>query len=404
MSCLPAKMIDVAARRLPFLAVLALLASGGCGAWDAPAAQRLWEPPEILALERELAAPWTPFVFRTRGMPEADDPDAEALVVLSGQLSEASGRRTIQETFPLEDVANGKALFADPEFAGAGAVFEGEALPLIFTGGVFIEGSAFPCRLEVSALLQVVSLEFVEDFDDALVALGLEQRKDAIVRQVVAQSQALYDGFNVQFVSGTGGLAERYVRVDIVGEDPNGAGLLGLDPTAGKDVGNLILDEVLGGLDPSAAENGTMGWGGVFASSILTFSPHWTKPGALADPAFDEVFGHFAPFLGGTPFHEGESEPERLRQVQTADRVLAHLLASTVTHEVGHCLGLPANLQAPDALHNQGDNPGWIMDAGEFRPFGERAGLAGYQAETLSPQDSAYLAEILPLDKDGWLP
>ena len=42
--------------------------------------------------------------------------------------------------------------------------------------------------------------------------------------------------------------------------------------------------------------------------------------------------------------------------------------------------------------------PGWIMDAGMYRPFAERAELDGAGPGVFSPFNQAYLAGILPLD------
>ena len=69
-------------------------------------------------------------------------------------------------------------------------------------------------------------------------------------------------------------------------------------------------------------------------------------------------------------------------------------MGSTISHEAGHALGLTAGT---GSFHNEGDNPGWIMDAGIHRPFGERAEIGGEGPAIFSPVNRAYLEEILPL-------
>jgi hypothetical protein len=82
-------------------------------------------------------------------------------------------------------------------------------------------------------------------------------------------------------------------------------------------------------------------------------------------------------------------------EVREAKRVLGNLIGNTLSHEVGHALGL-SNI--PGRFHNEGDNPGWIMDSGIFRPFEERGELVGMGPAFFSPVNKAYLLEILPPD------
>ena len=57
-----------------------------------------------------------------------------------------------------------------------------------------------------------------------------------------------------------------------------------------------------------------------------------------------------------------------------------------------------AGLAAIDGqFHHLGDNPGWIMDSGSARPFEERAEIDGAGPAVFSPQNRAYLEQILPL-------
>ncbi len=186
--------------------------------------------------------------------------------------------------------------------------------------------------------------------------------------------------------------AIEWMQVGVFGEDPNGMGLLGLDPSEGKDVGNRWRGERLDGFDAEAFSAGRGAFGGVFLVAFLRFSPTLWPGGAGVDAAFDGLFGAFAPALGGTPappILTGAAAPAALA---AAIEALAQLLAGTVSHEAGHALGLAASA---DGYHHPNDNPRWRMDAGSARPFVERAALGG-QGEIWGPADAAALLVALP--------
>ena len=136
-------------------------------------------------------------------------------------------------------------------------------------------------------------------------------------------------------------------------------------------------------------------YGGIFASELLNLS---ARLGAseLASPRFDDVFREVLPELGGKPAKVGESRrfDERGAAIVSAVRVLGNLLGSTITHEVAHSLGLTA---LDGRYHNEGDTPNWIMDAGQFRPFEERAEIDGFGPAVFEPYNREYLLGILPL-------
>jgi len=165
--------------------------------------------------------------------------------------------------------------------------------------------------------------------------------------------------------------------------------LLGLDNTKDKDVGNLRWDDVLGGYNGESAAAGYHPYGGVFVESLLQFSPTLGDPGSgMVSRRFDDVFGAFVPSLGGVPFASGER-----RDVAEAVRVLGNLIGTTASHELGHALGLAA---VDGEVHNVGDEPDRIMDAGMYRPFEERAELDGQGPAVFAPHNWTYLYEILP--------
>ena len=66
---------------------------------------------------------------------------------------------------------------------------------------------------------------------------------------------------------------------------------------------------------------------------------------------------------------------------------------NTVVHEIGHSLGL-SNIDGE--FHNIGDNAGWLMDSGTYRPFNERAEIDGAAPAVFSPNNRSYLERILP--------
>jgi hypothetical protein len=71
------------------------------------------------------------------------------------------------------------------------------------------------------------------------------------------------------------------------------------------------------------------------------------------------------------------------------------MLGTTVTHELGHSLGL-ANPTEPMASHAEGDQPNRLMDAGDARTFTERAELLGDGPGVFCDDEYVYLRGILP--------
>jgi hypothetical protein len=69
-------------------------------------------------------------------------------------------------------------------------------------------------------------------------------------------------------------------------------------------------------------------------------------------------------------------------------------VGSTVSHELGHSLGLadPKGTR----FHNLGDGPNRLMDKGGSRPFEERAELMGQGPSMYCQEAYEYLREILP--------
>jgi hypothetical protein len=280
---------------------------------------------------------------------------------------------------------------------GLGAVsglFEGQVSPMLFHGTERFVGEALPLSFRVLPARQMVHLQFLPTFDDALIAFGLVAGRDLVIARILSVVARDYEGVNIVFAAQAPPDFDEYMIVEIGGEDPNGTGLFGLDNTAGKDTGNRRFDDVIGGFNADTRARGFAAYGGIFVTELLNLSPSLGQS-PLADARFDTIFEPFCPDLGGGPASPAEAQGLGARAVAVAEaiRILGNLVASTITHEVGHALGLAAQA---GAFHNTGDNPGWIMDAGAHRPFGERAELAGEGPAVFSPANRTYLEEVLP--------
>ena len=277
--------------------------------------------------------------------------------------------------------------------------FTGRVYPILIDGLDWIEGVGVDTTLTVGAQRQIVLVKFLPGFDESLADFGLDLMARPIRDAILARMSQDYQGVNVVFTEERPQDFVDYSIVEVGGRDPNNAGLLGLDNTEGKDVGNLRFNDVIGGINAATEEQGFYAYGGVFLDSFLNFSP--TRPGQtpsdMATPAFDDVFAAFSPELGGAPVSADEADGggSRAPEVDLAVSVLGNLVGNTISHEVGHSLGLT---HIRGEYHNLGDNPGWIMDSGSNRSFEERSGLGPNGPEVFSPHNRDYLEEILPLD------
>jgi hypothetical protein len=274
-------------------------------------------------------------------------------------------------------------------------VFQGSVVPLLLYGQDRVRGTGMSLTLTVEPQLQVIHVKFLPSFDDALDKFGLRAVADRVRARIMAVCARDYEGVSVRFQEALPTDFAEYGVVEILGDDPNRAGLFGLDNTAGKDVGNLRFNDVVGGVNAETGEAGFYPFGGVFVSSFLQFSPNLGDEVTLADARFDDVFSPFVPALGGTPVAVAERDGgPRSGAIDEAVRVLGNLVGSTVTHEVGHSLGLAA---VEGNFHNVGDEPNRIMDAGSARPFRERAELDGQGPAVFAPHNRSYLERILPI-------
>lgn len=151
---------------------------------------------------------------------------------------------------------------------------------------------------------------------------------------------------------------------------------------------------------------------GVFVESFFGFSLHpgrfVPRPVDGADALFDAILDPFRPDVDGAPvlaadlagvpaLTSGAGCPasDRRQAVACAVWVLGSMIGTTMTHEIGHSLGL-AEPGEPDVYHNPGDRPNRLMDAGGARTQRERAELAGEGPAVFCDGDYDYLRRILP--------
>jgi len=299
---------------------------------------------------------------------------------------------------------------------------EGQIVGLVATPGVFtgvlraeliagrgrVLSAAYDLRFEVERPVQQVFLKYLPGFVEALEAFGLAAAEAEIRARILAVCRRDYAGLRVYFGEQIPTEWVEYTTVEVGGRDPAGRLDFGLDNTPGKDTGNLRLDDVLGGVNADTEREcrrrddgrrcGPV-FGGVFVSSFLALSPSAADPiRTLADPRFDEVFAPFAPALAGDaePLRAGEAAaPERAAQRERALSALANLVGSTISHEVGHALGLAAGAGANP--HNPRPTEGGLMDAGSDRPFVERAALDGRPPSRFLGPNRDYLDTLFGL-------
>lgn len=298
----------------------------------------------------------------------------------------------------------------------ASGTFTGEVRPEVSYGAQTVTGDSVPMVIRLAPVKQVVHLRFTSQYVGALQHFGLRAMDAEIRRRVVEVVERDFAGVNLEVRTETPDDFALYSEVEIGGPDPNGLGLLGYDNTPGKDVGNERLHDRIGGVNATTQKDGYPGFGGVFIESMFVFSEHPADfaPAAptAADPLFDDVFDPFRPDRGGEPVRAADleggvpalSDPsacpaaDRPTQIACAAYALANLIGTTISHELGHSLGL-AN---PDGgtIHYLSDAPNRIMDSGSNRPFAERAELGGQGPARFCDSAHAYLRLILPTDED----
>lgn len=326
------------------------------------------------------------------------------------------GRYVLDETDAL-----GQALEPRGGLREAAGSFTGTAQTTLRYGKEAVSSKPVAVQLAVLPPKQVVLLTFLPSYQDSLRLFGLRQVDNAVRARVLEVARRDYAGLNVEFREIPEGAPPPsdfayYAQVEIGGPDPNGLGYLGYDNTPGRDLNNRRLYDRIGGVNAVTQSDGSPGYGGVFSEQLMGFSAH---PGFVAkikaqpedEALFDAIFDPLRPDVGGkqATAREGAELPalssgsicpaavgDRNRQVSCAIFVLGSLIGTTMTHELGHSLGL-ANPQNPrGSYHNTGDLPGRIMNPGGLRSFRERAELLPSGPAVFCDTDYEYLRHILP--------
>jgi hypothetical protein len=290
--------------------------------------------------------------------------------------------------------------------------FTGEVTPIIQYEDDEVVGSATSFTLGIAPVKQVVHLVFKPSYVESLRHFGLRALDQQIRQRIVDVVTRDFRTINLEVRLEEPTDFALYSVVELAGPDPNGIGLLGYDNSPGKDTGNKRLYDQIGGVNAVTQQDGSPGYGGVFVESLFAFSEHPGDHASEVDQAdgrFDEVFDPFRPDQDGTPvtsadlsgggpaaLSDGSSCPAsggRDDQIACAIFVLGSTIGTTLSHEIGHSLGL-AN-PFGEGFHNNSDEPNRMMDNGGDRPFGERAEL-GEGPGDFCVTEYDYLRQILP--------
>ena len=288
-------------------------------------------------------------------------------------------------------------------------VFSGTLTPQIEYGASQVTGVPTTVSFRLAPVKQVVWINFLPGYRESLRHYGLRAVDHRIRERVIEVIRRDYETVNLEVRTDEPEDFALYSRVDIAGPDPNGLGLLGYDNSPGKDVENQRLYDRIGGVNAVTQEDGFPGYGGVFIESLFGYSddPKNLTQATRYSPRFDEMFDPFRPDRGSPvvaadltqsipKLSGGQSCPalsgERRLQVACAIWTLGNLVGTTVSHEIGHALGL-ADPYGP-FFHNSGTAPDRLMAAD--RPFEERAEIDGAGPSRFCDEEYDYLRAILP--------
>jgi hypothetical protein len=293
--------------------------------------------------------------------------------------------------------------------------FSGTATIQVRYGLDQVDSTPVPVSLGINHVRQVVWINFLSSYVESLRHFGLRGADTLVRNRVLEVARRDYATINMDFRIEQPTDFAYYAQVDIAGPDVNGLGLLGYDNSPGKDVGNERLTDHIGGKNAQTLDDGSPGFGGVFVESFFALSEHPGKFADMvdgADPRFDRIFDPFRPDRGGRSVTGTEAASitvpastagcldagnDRNTKIGCAVRVLGSMIGTTMTHEVGHSLGL-ANPQDTENFHDAGDRPNRLMDGGGARSFTERAELDGDGPSVFCDTEYEYLREILPTD------
>ncbi len=296
---------------------------------------------------------------------------------------------------------------SDFELEGLGAqpgTFEGRIIPVALYQGEEQVGEGVDVRFRVLPTKQMVWVRFMPNFSESLERFGLVNVESEIRQRILEVMRRDYLGVNIEFVESPPTNFNECMTIEIGGPDPTGQGLLGYDNSFNgvpKDIGNLFLQDYLGGYSRQSKDADFSPYGGVFIESFTIFSPTLSETRIAASPVFDMILGEVAPELGGEPVRAAEwPDGPRADAIRRAILMFGNLVGHTGSHEIGHSLGLPyVDGERADEVvyHNRDFGEPFLMDSGGARPFAERAEVQGLGPSYFSPENRAYLDEILPL-------
>lgn len=292
--------------------------------------------------------------------------------------------------------------------SGLGAVpgvFSGTITPELFDRWGSQEGIGWQGDFRVLPTRQVVYLKYLPSFSSGLEKYGLRNVELEIRRRILEVARRDYNGINIEFRDEKPDDFMDYATLELGGPDPSGHNAFGYDNTyngVAKDTGNLYLNDYLGGLNAQSGQQFNNPYGGIFLESFAFFSLELNPESSHASAEFDRIMRPFMPALGGQAVR-GTEWPDGPRgdAIAAAILMVGNVLGNTVSHEIGHSLGMtfvPEDEVAPtNFFHNIEYGP-YIMDPGEQRPFEERAELNGQGPAVFSEQNYGYLRKYLPAD------
>jgi hypothetical protein len=291
--------------------------------------------------------------------------------------------------------------------------FSGTLTPIIQYNNDTVTGIGLDVTLDLAPVKQVIYLNFESAYVEELRDFGLRAVDQQIRDRILEVCKRSYKGINIEFRTDPVTDFALFSNVDLVGVDPNSMGLFGYDNTPGKDTNNLRLDDHIGGVNAATLESGEPGFGGVFLRSMMAFSEHpgqFAQSAPGADPVFDKLFDPFRSDRGGKPITsadltqgvavlaDGTSCPahDRAGQLACGVFVMGNMVGGTLSHEIGHSLGLAYPFGDPMDVHDHGDEPNRLMDIGIDRPFLERAEILGQGPGVFCDDEYNYLRQIMP--------
>ncbi len=311
------------------------------------------------------------------------------------------GHTTAQIAMRTESVTSGQRRILSGITATPGT-FTGSITPILIDATATVSGIPYQGSFTIAPTTQYVFVKFLPGFSSALDDFGLRNVEPELRERIFEVVRRDFEGVNIVFSDERPDDFVEYSIIEVGGEDPNGVGLLGLDNTEGKDTGNIRLDDIVGGENADSGEQGFYSFGGVFIESFVLFSPTLRSDSSLSSAEFDRIMAPFSPLLGGTPIEAGEiDDGPRRPQIEETVRAFGSIIGNTISHEIGHSLGLSffvEDLQGPsNEFHNKFDEPNALMDSGRERPFTERAELNGDGPARFNERNLDYLLSILPM-------